>query len=142
MAKNWRCTIRDFQIKKYPIALKAREQGVGSRGGKAVVKSRNWIIYFLEFPRGLFRTLYYPSNSLLNPENLWLNSLGLIFGQYNCFMINFKNLQYFLLPHHWSLPQKASRYHCRNFLRHQPLLRVRVVTTASCLDVASQLQQL
>ncbi|ODH02399.1 hypothetical protein A4S05_24325 [Nostoc sp. KVJ20] len=68
MAKNWRCTIGDFQRKKYPIALKAREQGAG--GGKVVVKSRNWIIYFLEFPRGLFKTLYYSSNSLLNPENL------------------------------------------------------------------------
>jgi len=27
--------LRDFQIKKYPIALKAGEQGAGSRGRKS-----------------------------------------------------------------------------------------------------------
>ncbi|WP_196511119.1 hypothetical protein [Nostoc sp. NZL] len=40
---NWR-SLRDFQIKKYTIAIEAggREQGAG--GGIVVVKSRNWII--------------------------------------------------------------------------------------------------
>ncbi|MCC5652971.1 DUF5615 family PIN-like protein [Nostoc sp. XA013] len=44
-------TVRDFQIKKYPIAFRAGEQGAGSRGRKSRCDSKNWIIYFLEFPK-------------------------------------------------------------------------------------------
>ncbi|AUB36835.1 hypothetical protein COO91_02760 [Nostoc flagelliforme CCNUN1] len=42
--------MRDFQIKKCPIAFRAGEQGAGGRGRKNRFDSKNWIIYFLEFP--------------------------------------------------------------------------------------------
>lgn len=40
--------LRDFQIKKYPIALVAGAQG-GAEFNSGV-RYRNWIIDFLEFP--------------------------------------------------------------------------------------------
>jgi hypothetical protein len=41
--------VRNFQIKKYPIALEA--MGAFAFGTRETVACRNWIIYFLEFPK-------------------------------------------------------------------------------------------
>ncbi|MEH2436681.1 MAG: hypothetical protein V7K25_20965 [Nostoc sp.] len=45
--------IRDFQLKKYPIAFRAGEQGAGSRGKNSSVESRNWDNLFFGVPLDL-----------------------------------------------------------------------------------------